>query len=135
MSSELKNEMGPVKAIDEKKLSDEDKRVQKVAELIKKDAIHKLHQIHAADKVHGFHEADKAKHIAAWKLYSYAEEKVAYGVNYFMKVDIGEEHFLHLRAHRQKSHDIYDFYSLHESFGPKGTCVWSKDDPLKYFNA
>lgn len=44
----------------------------------------------------------------------YAEECVAYGTNYFLKVSIGDGLFIHIRVHRRKNHDKYDFYALHE---------------------
>lgn len=50
-------------------------------------------------------------HAAAWKVKDYAEEPTAYGPNFFMRVDIGNGHYLHMRVHRQQNHDIYDFHS------------------------
>lgn len=44
----------------------------------------------------------------------YAEEQVAYGTNYFLKVFIGEGLYIHLRVHRRKNQTKYDFYALHE---------------------
>jgi hypothetical protein len=87
-------------------------------------------QIHHADHVHGLHETDKLKHISAYKVTQYAVEEVAYGFNYFAKIDLGEGKFVHARAH--KYHDgRVDFYSLYTT--PE-TAIWTQDTPLVYFN-
>lgn len=82
----------------------------------------------------------------------YAEEQVAYGINYFMKVSIGDGLFIHIRVHQQEDGDGFDFYSLHETIKHnKATCVFKEGiqniqlsqifnfvsfsgDPLTYFN-
>ncbi|KAG2173665.1 hypothetical protein INT43_005085 [Umbelopsis isabellina] len=107
MSDVNHNAMGPVKP------ADDDAR-----------------EIHHADHVHGLHETDKLKHISAYKVTQYAVEEVAYGWNYFAKIDLGEGKFVHARAH--KYHDgRVDFYSLNTT--PE-TAIWTQDTPLVYFN-
>jgi len=57
----------------------------------------------------------------------YAEEQVAYGINYFMKVSIGDDLFIHIRVHRREDEDAYDFYSLHEVIKHnQATCVFKE---------
>jgi hypothetical protein len=57
----------------------------------------------------------------------YAEEDVAYGINYFMKVSIGDGLFIHIRVHRQEHHNKYDFYSLHERIKHnQATCIFTE---------
>lgn len=128
MSSVNDNAMGPVKAAG----PELDKYM---TEKIKKEAIHKLHEIHKAHVVHKFVEHEKAEHVTRWKPIVYAKEVVSYGTNYFVKVQISDEHYIHVRFHKAKGTDFVDFYSLHQTFrGEHPTCVWTKDDPLVYFN-
>lgn len=49
------------------------------------------------DNVHGLHEVDDLKRIEEYKLVEYATEEVAYGVNYFGKINLGEEKYIHVR--------------------------------------
>jgi hypothetical protein len=57
----------------------------------------------------------------------YAEEEVAFGINYFMKVSIGDGLFIHIRVHQQEHHKKYDFYSLHETIKHnQATCVFTE---------
>lgn len=75
-------------------------------------------------------------HIKNWKAIKYAEEVVAYGVNYFVKIHIGGDLCLHIRCHRQQHAEVYDFYSLHETIKHnEATFIWSLSEPLEYFNA
>ncbi|CEP02196.1 unnamed protein product (mitochondrion) [Plasmodiophora brassicae] len=130
MSSVSKNQMGPVKDVD-----------PKIAEIvstreIKHAAIHALHEKHRENKMHKFVEDNFQEHVQAWKPLKYAEEVVAYGVNYFVKVQIAPTLCVHIRVHRQKHHDVWDFYSLHETIKHnQATCIWTIDEPLVYFNA
>ncbi|RUS23640.1 hypothetical protein BC938DRAFT_474842 [Jimgerdemannia flammicorona] len=110
MSDVNHNEMGPVGPADT-------------------DAID-LHEIHHADHVHHLHETDKLKHISAFKVVLYAKEEVAYGWNYFAKIHLGDEKYIHARAHKYHDGRI-DFYSLHTTIQ---TAIWTKGDPLVYFN-
>jgi hypothetical protein len=57
----------------------------------------------------------------------YAEEQVAFGTNYFLKVSIGDNLYIHIRIHRPKNQDKYDFYALHEVIKHNSaTCVFTK---------
>ncbi|CAM0136306.1 unnamed protein product [Umbelopsis sp. WA50703] len=119
MSDVNHNAMGPVKP------ADDDAR--EVFHQVKEQVVDKIHH---ADHVHGLHETDKLKHISAYKVTQYAVEEVAYGFNYFAKIDLGEGKFVHARAH--KYHDgRVDFYSLYTT--PE-TAIWTQDTPLVYFN-
>ncbi|CAF1166712.1 unnamed protein product [Adineta ricciae] len=121
MSDEHQNSMGPV--------MDATPEIQELSERpeIKHAAIHELHKKHHENQVHHFTEEHREKHIAAWKVTKYAEEVAAYGINYFMKVFIGDGLFIHIRVHRQAHHAKYDFYSLHETFKHDvATCVFTE---------
>ena len=62
-----------------------------------------------------------------FRVTKYAEEHVAYGINYFLKVSIGDDLFIHIRVHRHKNHNKYDFYSLHEIIKHNNaTCVFTE---------
>lgn len=50
----------------------------------------------------------------AFRVFKYAVEEVAYGTNYFLKVSIGDGLFIHIRVHRHRNVDKYNFYALHE---------------------
>ncbi len=87
-----------------------------------------------------------------FRVIKYAEEQVAYGINYFLKVSIGDGLFIHIRIHRRKNQNKYDFYALHEIIKHNNaTCVFTEgkkmflydqflqfifilDEPLTYFN-
>ncbi|CAF4477267.1 unnamed protein product, partial [Rotaria socialis] len=117
MSDEDCNAMGPV--------MDATSEIQAVADRpeIKEAAINALHQKHRESKLHQFTEEERVKQFSNWKVTQYAEEQTAYGVNYFMKVSIGDNLFIHIRVNRQQDADGYDFYSLHETI---------KDDVATY---
>src|SRR5436853_114556 len=131
MSSVADNKMGPVK--------DGDAFIEKISEHkdLKHAALHALYEKHKENKTHHFKETDhKQAHIDNWKVLKYAEEEVAYGFNYFLKVKLHDDLCIHIRIHRQKHHDVWDFYSLHETIKHnQATCVWSEKEPLTYFNA
>ncbi|KAI8612503.1 hypothetical protein BC830DRAFT_1136448 [Chytriomyces sp. MP71] len=130
MSSVHDNHMGPV--------HEPDAKIAGVLSRheIKHAAIHALHQKHKESKMHHFTDAHLNDHVNAWKVLRVAEEKVAYGVNYFAKVQIGPDMTIHIRIHRQLSADVYDFYSLHETIKhDEASCIWSVTEPLVYFNA
>jgi len=132
MSSASNNAMGAVQ--------EATSEIQKLSEAkeIRDAAIKKFHQHQKESKVHHFTDADAAEHIKNWKVLTFAEEKVSYGINYFMKVEIdaAKGHTIHIRVHRQQHHDKYDFYSLHETIHQnQATYVWPKTEALRYFNA
>ncbi|RUS23150.1 hypothetical protein BC937DRAFT_91837 [Endogone sp. FLAS-F59071] len=89
-----------------------------------------LHEIHHADHVHHLHETDKLKHISAYKLILVAREEVSYGINYFGKVHLGDDKYVHVRCHKSHEGKI-DFYSLHAT---RDSAIWTLNDPLVYFN-
>ena len=47
--------------------------------------------------MHGLHEVDDLKRIERYVLVEYATEEVAYGFNYFGKIHLGEEKYIHVR--------------------------------------
>lgn len=110
---------------------------------VKYAAIDALYRKHHEHKIHRFTEKNREKHIANWRLRStfmpmkiylicfrvtkYAEEKVAYGINYFLKIAIDHNLFIHVRIHRHKNQDKYDFYALHETFKHNYvTCIFTE---------
>jgi len=132
MSSVGNNQMG--------KVMEATPAIQKLSEMkeVREAAIKMFHVKQKDSKVHKFKDSDAAEHIKNWKVLTYAEEKVSYGVNYFMKVmiDAPAGHTIHIRCHRQQHHDKYDFYSLHETIHHnEATYVWPVNEPLRYFNA
>ncbi|KAI8077319.1 uncharacterized protein B0P05DRAFT_544583 [Gilbertella persicaria] len=120
MSDANHNNMGPVCPVDDE--------ARAVFHEVKDQVVAKLHELKHADHVHGLHELDDLKVIECYKLVEYAIEEVAYGFNYFGKVDLGDDKYIHVRCH--KSHDgKVDFYSILT----EGTAIWSREEPLKYF--
>ncbi|CAF0962473.1 unnamed protein product [Adineta ricciae] len=129
MSDEQHNSMGPI--------LDATADIQKLSERpeIIYPAIDALYRKHHEHRVHRFTEEHREKHIANWKVTKYAEEEVAYGINCFLKVSIGDDLYIHIRIHRHKNQDKCDFYALHEIIKHNtATCVFTEDDPLTYFN-
>jgi hypothetical protein len=64
----------------------------------------------------------------------YAEEQVAYGINYFMKVCIGDGLFIHIRVHQRPDEEAFDFYSLHEVIKHnQATCVFKEGKTIQLF--
>lgn len=89
--------------------------------------------------------------ISIFRVTKYAEEQVAYGTNYFLKISIDDGLYIHIRIHRHNNQDKYDFYALHEIIKHNtASCVFTEgsrkkkakfslyfyflDDPLTYFN-
>ncbi|CAO3609825.1 unnamed protein product [Cunninghamella echinulata] len=121
MSSEQHNNMGPVQPANDE--------ARAVFHEVKEQAVAKLHELKKNDQIHNLHETDNLQKITIYKLYEFAVEEVAYGFNYFGKIEIDTDKFIHVRAH--KYHDgRVDFYSIHTE--PE-CAVWSRDEPLKYF--
>ncbi|KAF7728903.1 hypothetical protein EC973_005298 [Apophysomyces ossiformis] len=121
MSDERHNWMGPVKPADDE--------AKAVFHEVKRAAIDKLHELRHLDHVHHLHETDKLKHVTAFKLVEYAVEEISYGFNYFGKIHLGDEKYIHVRAH--KYHDgRVDFYSIHTT--PE-CAIWDREKPLVYF--
>ncbi|KAF9361860.1 hypothetical protein BGX26_011084 [Mortierella sp. AD094] len=100
-----------------------------VYQAVKEDVLKEIHRLNREDDRHGLHEMDKLKHISAYKPTLYATEDVAYGRNYFAKIHLGDEKYVHARAHKSKEGKI-DFYMLHTT---SQCSVWEKDTPLEYF--
>ncbi|CAF0839346.1 unnamed protein product [Adineta ricciae] len=129
MSNELQNNMSPVMAA-----TPEIQQISEQSE-IKFAAIDALYRKHYEHKIHAFTEAHREKHVAYWKVTQYAEEQVAYGTNYFLKVAIDDGLFIHIRIHQHKNQNKFNFYALHEIIRHNAaTCVFTDDEPLTYFN-
>ncbi|KAG0053965.1 hypothetical protein BGZ83_000109 [Gryganskiella cystojenkinii] len=96
---------------------------------VKDDVLKEIHRINRDDDRHGLHEMDKLKHITEYSPVLYATEDVAFGRNYFAKIHLGDEKYIHARAHKGNDGEI-KFYSLETT--PE-CAVWEKDTPLKYF--
>ncbi|CAF1222564.1 unnamed protein product [Rotaria magnacalcarata] len=90
MSDEDNNAMGPV--------MDATPEIQALAERpeIKEAAIDALHKKHRENRIHHFTEKHRETHLINWQVTQYAEEQVAYGINYFMNVSIGDGLFIHI---------------------------------------
>ncbi|KAF9995234.1 hypothetical protein BGZ80_003358 [Entomortierella chlamydospora] len=106
-----------------------DDECNEVYQAVKEDVLKEIHRLNREDARHGLHEMDKLKHISAYKPVLYATEDVAYGRNYFAKIHLGDEKYVHARAHKSNDGKI-DFYMLHTT--PQCS-VWEKDTPLEYF--
>ncbi|KAG0056689.1 hypothetical protein BGZ83_003932 [Gryganskiella cystojenkinii] len=96
---------------------------------VKDQVLDEIHRLNREDDRHGLHEMDKLKHISAYKPVLYATEDVSYGRNYFAKIHLGDEKYIHARAHKSNKGEV-DFYMLHTT--PE-CAVWDKDTPLEYF--
>lgn len=68
-------------------------------------------------------EAELGRTVPQLKLLSYKTQVVA-GINYFAKVDIGEEDVVHLRVYKDLGQNV----SLHSVQHSKG-----RTDPIEYF--
>ncbi|KAF9967062.1 hypothetical protein BGZ70_000229 [Mortierella alpina] len=106
-----------------------DEECETIFEAVKKEVLDEIHRLNREDDRHGLHEMDKLKRISAYKPVLYATEDVAFGRNYFAKIHLGDEKYVHARAHKSNTGDI-EFYSL---WTEPDCAVWDKDTPLKYF--
>ncbi|KAI8643680.1 hypothetical protein BD408DRAFT_341801 [Parasitella parasitica] len=87
MSDVKHNKMGPV--------LDPTPEAKAVFHCVKEKVIDKLKH---EDNVHpDFHVMDDLKKIDFYKLKNYAVEEVSYGYNYFGKIEIDEEKYIHVR--------------------------------------
>ncbi|CAO3632928.1 unnamed protein product [Mucor hiemalis] len=120
MSDVNNNAMGPVRPVDDE--------AKAVFHEIKEQVVDRLHELNHADNVHGLHELDDLKSIDCYKLVEYATEELAYGINYFGKINLGDEKYIHVRAHKSNDGEV-QFYSILT----EGTAIWSREEPLKYF--
>ncbi|CAF3473281.1 unnamed protein product [Rotaria sp. Silwood1] len=128
MSDELRNNMSPI--------MDATPEIQEISEYpeIKYAAIDTLYRKHYEHKVHRLTEERREKHIVNWKVTKYAEEEVAYGTNYFLKISIDNNLFIHIRIHRHKNQNKYDFYALREIFKhDHATCIFTEGAKRIYF--
>ncbi|KAF9586268.1 hypothetical protein BGW38_007672 [Lunasporangiospora selenospora] len=96
---------------------------------LKQVIVDKIHEINRADKVHGLHEMDKLKKISEFTPIIYAIEDVAFGRTYFAKIHLGDEKFIHARAHKSTNGDV-SFYSL---LTTPECAIWDRNTPLEYF--
>ncbi|KAI8985075.1 hypothetical protein BDB01DRAFT_721915 [Pilobolus umbonatus] len=86
MSTVAQNNMGPVRPADEE--------AKAVFRAIKDEVVAQLNR---EDNIHDLHRMDDLKLIDTYILVEYATEEVAYGVNYFGKIDLGEGKCIHVR--------------------------------------
>ncbi|KAI8973327.1 hypothetical protein BDF20DRAFT_823957 [Mycotypha africana] len=86
MSDVNNNNMGPVRPADAE--------AKAVFHEIKEEVIDRLNHL---DNLHNLHELDDLKRIQSYILTEYAVEEVAYGYNYFGKINLGDEKFIHVR--------------------------------------
>ncbi|KAL9536926.1 hypothetical protein MBANPS3_012246 [Mucor bainieri] len=117
MSDAHNNNMGPVRPAD-----DEAKAVFRE---VKQAVVDKLKH---NDNVHDLHLLDDLKLIDTYILVEYATEEVAYGINYFGKIEVDDDKYIHVRCHKSNDNKV-DFYSILT----EGTAIWPRDEPLKYF--
>ncbi|KAI9261980.1 hypothetical protein BY458DRAFT_515495 [Sporodiniella umbellata] len=89
MSDAQHNDMGPVVPANEE--------AKAVFHEVKDQVVAKLHELNHLDNVHGLHEVDGLKRIERYVLIEYAVEEVAYGFNYFGKIHLGAECYIHVR--------------------------------------
>ncbi|KAG0290068.1 hypothetical protein BGZ96_006467 [Linnemannia gamsii] len=106
-----------------------DEECELIFETIKEDVLKEIHRINREDDRHGLHEMDKLKRISEYTPVLYAHEDVAFGRNYFAKILLGDEKYIHARAHKSTAGEI-SFYSL---WTEPDCAIWNKDTPLKYF--
>ncbi|KAI7888386.1 uncharacterized protein EV154DRAFT_484121 [Mucor mucedo] len=117
MSDVNNNAMGPVRPVDDE--------AKEVFHQVKEQVVDKLNHL---DNVHGLHELDDLERIDCYKLVEYATEELAYGTNYFGKINLGDEKYIHVRVFKAPEGNV-DFYSILT----EGTAIWSREEPLKYF--
>ncbi|KAI9355264.1 hypothetical protein BD770DRAFT_324293 [Pilaira anomala] len=86
MSDVNNNAMGPVRPADEK--------AKQVFREVKKEVVAKLNK---EDNIHGLHLMDDLELIDWYKLVEYATEELAYGTNYFGKINLGDDKCIHVR--------------------------------------
>ncbi|KAF8931193.1 hypothetical protein EDD21DRAFT_365189 [Dissophora ornata] len=106
-----------------------DEECIEIFETVKDDVLKEIHRINREDDRHGLHEMDKLKHISEYSPILFATEDVAFGRNYFAKIHLGDEKYIHARAHKGNNGQV-DFYSL---LTTPECAVWEKDTPLEYF--
>lgn len=120
-------------------------------ESIKSACLKELHRLHRQAKIHKFSENELGQHQTNWQVVKFAEEKVPYGINYFMKVKINNNCNVHIRVHchpvrAQDKENMgsmntmknmkFRFHSLQKTFKHNTeTYCWSDSDPLVYFEA
>ncbi|KAF9300011.1 hypothetical protein BGZ74_008405 [Mortierella antarctica] len=122
MSSDTQNNMSIPREADEECISS----FRDVKEAI----LNEIKRINKDDFIHGLHEMDKLKHITEFTPVLYATERVAYGLNYFAKIHLGDEKYIHARAFRGDDDNKVTFHSL---LTTPECAVWEKDTPLTYF--
>ncbi|KAG0337429.1 hypothetical protein BG000_005435 [Podila horticola] len=97
---------------------------------VKQDILNEIKRINKDDFIHGLHEMDKLKHITEFTPVLYATEDVAFGRNYFAKIHLGDEKYIHARAFRGDDDNKVTYHSL---LTTPECAVWEKDTPLTYF--
>ncbi|KAG0221012.1 hypothetical protein BGX31_010277 [Mortierella sp. GBA43] len=106
-----------------------DEECHEIFQAVKPDVLKEIHKLNHDDDVHKLHRMDKLKHITEYTPVLYAHEDVAFGRNYWAKIHLGDEKYIHARAHKSTEGKI-QFYSLWTE--PDGA-IWTLETPLKYF--
>ncbi|KAF9975136.1 hypothetical protein BGZ73_001313 [Actinomortierella ambigua] len=121
MSSESQNNMGPVLPATEE--------VSEIFRAVKDDIVDAIMKANKHDYVHGTHMMDELSRLSEFTLVQYAIEDVAYGINYFGKIHVGSDKYIHARVHKGETGKI-NFHAIHTE---PHDAVWDLDTPLKYF--
>ncbi|OAQ31183.1 hypothetical protein K457DRAFT_37697, partial [Linnemannia elongata AG-77] len=74
-----------------------DDEAETIFETVKDAVLKEIHRINREDDRHGLHEMDKLKHISEYTPVLYATEDVAFGRNYFGKIHLGDQKYVHAR--------------------------------------
>ncbi|KAF9432866.1 hypothetical protein BGZ76_010226 [Entomortierella beljakovae] len=106
-----------------------DEECNTVFQAVKKEVLEEIKTLNKGDYVHKLHRMDDLSKITEYTPILYAHEDVAFGRNYFAKILLGDEKFIHVRAHKSTNGTI-SFYSL---LTTPEDAVWDRDTPLEYF--
>ncbi|KAF9435385.1 hypothetical protein BGZ76_006392 [Entomortierella beljakovae] len=120
MSDVKHNAMTPPREVDQECLD--------IFNHVKQDILDEIKRLNKQDYVHHLHEMDLCI-ISEYTPVLYATEDVSFGRNYFAKIHLGDEKYIHARAHKGNDHKI-SFYMLQTE--PE-RAIWDKDTPLVYF--
>ncbi|KAG0255625.1 hypothetical protein DFQ27_006168 [Actinomortierella ambigua] len=122
MSSETKNNMGPVQEANEEAIE--------IFRSCKDEILAAVMKANKHDHDHGTHMMDELQRISEFTPIQYAVEDVSYGLNYFGKIHVGNAKYIHARVHKNADTGKVNFHSIHTE---PHDAVWDLDTPLKYF--